>query len=245
MFGNHRLAKKDRYEELRAREAGYFDLEFLKAVAPEKVVRCLKLLDQSKAQLRQDIFALQHLDFKEDGFFVEFGATDGVSLNNSYMLEKEFGWTGLLAEPDSRWQNDLSANRSSTLDFRCIAPRSGEMVEFIEAPRGEHSAIADFVSTRRKIRGTSHQVETVSLADFLSEHGAPNVIDYVSIDTEGSEFSILEPFDFNKWAFRVCSIEHNWAPQRDQIHALLTSHGYTRVHELVSRFDDWYVHPDA
>ena len=67
------------------------------------------------------------------------------------------------------------------------------------------------------------------------------LVDLVSIDTEGSEYDILSTVDFDRWSFRVMTVEHNHEPQRDQVVALLTSKGYRRVFEAVSRFDDWYV----
>lgn len=239
-----KIIKRDRYEDLKARERGYFDLEFLKAIPRDSVAQCLDLLDQSHSQLRQDLFALQHLGFKRDGFFVEFGATDGVSLSNSYLMESEFGWTGLLAEPGRAWHDALKANRTATIDTRCIAGRTGDTVSFVELPNGENSGIADYVPLRRKVRGTSYDVETVSLNDFLDQHGAPEVIDYASIDTEGSELSILQGFDFSKHGFRVLTLEHNYRPERSTMYDLLTANGYKRVCETASRFDDWYIHPD-
>jgi hypothetical protein len=98
---------------------------------------------------------------------------------------------------------------------------------------------------RRQIRGTTYPVETITLTELLQSHGAPEVIDYLSIDTEGSEFDILNAFEFNRYRFRVITVEHNFAPQRGDIYRLLTEHGYRRVAETASRFDDWYVHPDA
>ena len=52
----------------------------------------LKLMKLSKAQFRQDLFVLKELKIKRNGFFVEFGATDGVSGSNTFLLEKEFGY---------------------------------------------------------------------------------------------------------------------------------------------------------
>jgi len=65
------------------------------------LLEALEIVDNSQSQLGQDLFALASHDFKRGGFFVEFGATDGLTLSNTYLLEKSFGWTGILAEPAS------------------------------------------------------------------------------------------------------------------------------------------------
>ncbi|MCR9126412.1 MAG: FkbM family methyltransferase [Rhodobacteraceae bacterium] len=241
ILSNTTITRKDRLRELKAREHGYFDLQFIKAMPPEQRNRCLDLLDQSRSQLRQDLFALARNGFRSDGFFIEFGATDGVELNNSWLMETAFGWKGILAEPARGWHSDLKSNRGCTIDTRCVWRASGETLEFTETPRGENSGLSTFVKSTRRLRGTTYKVETISLNDLLDQHDAPDVIDYASIDTEGSELDILGAFDFNRRAFRVMTIEHNFAPQREGIHSLLSSHGYTRVLEDVSRFDDWYV----
>ena len=243
ILSNTTITRKDRLRQLKAREHGFFDLEFVKAMAPEHRSTCIDLLSASRSQLRQDLFALAQCGFKRDGFFIEFGATDGVDLNNTHLMEKSFGWSGILAEPARGWHDDLKANRTCTVDTRCVWTTSWEKLEFTEAPRGENSGISTFVKRSRKLRGTTYSVETISLNDLLTEHGAPDVIDYASIDTEGSEFDILNAVDFGRWRFRVMTIEHNHAPQREDIHALLTGHGYTRVLEDISRFDDWYLGP--
>jgi len=68
MFKNTTVTRKDRLKQLKEREPGYFDLEFIKAMPPAKRNRCLELLDSSKSQLRQDIFGLAQVDFKANGF---------------------------------------------------------------------------------------------------------------------------------------------------------------------------------
>lgn len=241
LISNTTITRKDRLHQLKERERGYFDLQFIRAMDADKRNRCIDLLDRSHSQLRQDLFALAQVDFRQGGFFVEFGATDGVELNNTWLMEHDFAWTGILAEPARGWQGNLKANRKCTIDTRCVWSVSGENLRFTEAPRGENSAISAFVKTTRKLRGTSYDVETVSLNDLLSAHNAPQVVDYMSVDTEGSEFDILNALDFDRWSFRVMTVEHNYAPQREDIHALLTANGYVRVLEAISRFDDWYV----
>ena len=87
------------YSEHHAAESMRRDLLILARQPPGLSYQVLKMLPRSRSQLRQDIFVLCTLDFKRNGFFVEFGATNGVDLSNSYLLETEFNWTGILAEP--------------------------------------------------------------------------------------------------------------------------------------------------
>lgn len=235
------LIRRDRLRQLKDRENAWHDLQFIRALDPDRRSRCVDLLDQSRSQIRQDLFALAQLEFKTGGFFVEFGATNGVELNNTWLMEHEFGWSGILAEPATGWHDDLHANRKATIDTRCVWKASDETVQFTETPTGINSSISSFVKTSRKMRGRTYSVETVSLNDLLAGHGAPEVIDYISIDTEGSEFDILSALDFDRWAFRVMTVEHNHEPQREDVQDLLTGHGYRRVMQDVSRFDDWYV----
>ena len=65
----------------------------------ETIFNILLYENESKSQYRQDLFVLSELEFKRDGFFVEFGATNGINGSNSFILEKNFGWKGILAEP--------------------------------------------------------------------------------------------------------------------------------------------------
>jgi FkbM family methyltransferase len=223
------------------------DIQFLLKLPDDKVPAVIKNFRKSKAQLRQDLFVLSELGFKERGFFVEFGATNGVDLSNTYLLEKEFGWTGIVAEPAIGWHSMLHANRSCNIDTRCVWSSSGETLTFNEVTVGELSTIDKFSESdaflNQRKEGTKYAVSTVTLRDLLDAYGAPKVIDYLSVDTEGSEFEILRNFDFGRYQFKVITCEHNFTDIRDKLHKLLVSNGYSRKFEDVSQWDDWYVRP--
>ena len=85
-------------------------------------------------------------------------------------------------------------------------------------------------------------VQTISLNDLLDEHQAPNEVDYMSVDTEGSELEILKAFDFTKRRVKLFTIEHNFTPLRAEIFELMTAQGYVRRFPEYTRFDDWYIH---
>jgi len=55
--------------------------------------------EKSSAQLLQDLFVIYFSKGKKSGYFVEFGATDGISNSNTHLLEKALEWQGILAEP--------------------------------------------------------------------------------------------------------------------------------------------------
>lgn len=221
------------------------DIPFLLSIPQSAIPHVLHLATLSRSQIRQDLFALVATDFKRGGYFVEFGATDGYSLSNSYLLEKEFGWSGIVAEPGHMWHQELQANRSASISTACVWNESGSKIEFSEVTIPELSTANKFIGTdshanSRKISKT-YLVDSISLNDLLIEFDAPTVIDYLSIDTEGSEFLILSNLDFSKWKFQVITVEHNYTEQRIEIYDLLTSKGYRRVCQEVSQFDDWYL----
>ena len=206
---------------------------------------CLKNLFRSRAQLLQDLFVLFELQNKRDGYFVEFGATDGVQINNTVLLEREYGWKGVLAEPARFWHERLRSNRKCFISTDCVWRESGATLTFNETPDRELSTINELSyeddHRSNRVGGEHYPVHTVSLIDLLQRANAPKVIDYMSVDTEGSEFAILEAFDFNAYDVRVLTVEHNYTVNRARLHALLSTRGFIRKFETFSQWDDWYV----
>lgn len=208
-------------------------------------------LAEAKSQLGQDGFVLNELNFKTHGYFVEFGATNGVDISNTWLLEKFYGWTGILAEPSRYWHNALFQNRLCYIDTDCVWSHSNETVIFNEVDAslvnyGPELSTVDMFSSvdnhsdsRRS--GQKYAVNTISLMDLLAKYNAPKDIDYLSIDTEGSEFDILNNFDFGQYNIKIITCEHNYTPMREKIRDLLTANGYQRKMEVTSRWDDWYV----
>jgi FkbM family methyltransferase len=241
----YKVIKQEVYDELLKDQPIAKEFEFLLHYSSENISNYIKYRDQSKAQLGQDLFILLENDFKKNGFFVEFGATDGISLSNSYLLEKNFGWKGILAEPSRFWHEKLKANRSAFIEEKCVWIASGKELLFNEASMGSLSTIASFskndLHKNNRKEGKKYNVKTISLLDLLDTYNAPKHIDFLSVDTEGSEYEILNNFDFTKYTFGVITVEHNYTDLRENIYTLLSTKGYVRKYENYSKFDDWYV----
>jgi hypothetical protein len=84
------------------------------------------------------------------------------------------------------------------------------------------------------------QLETITWAQLDQEAHLPRHIDFLSIDTEGSDLEILESIDFSCHTFGAIIFEHNYNQDlRRQAGALLTMHNY-RLYKALE-IDDLYV----
>ena len=216
----------------------------------------LNNIENSNSQLQQELLVLYLIQGIKSGkihelknvaypvdryFFVEFGATNGITLSNTYILEKYFNWSGILSEPAKFWHEELEKNRQSTIDNRCVWSTTGELLTFSESAINEHSSIFGFsrLETGVEIPIAEYKVETISLNDLLDFHNAPSKIDFISIDTEGSEYEILRTFDFFKFEVVFFAIEtsHN----ESQIADLMLQNGYSQIYSSASGWDRWFI----
>ena len=239
------IIRYNKLQKLLDNRIAVIDIELLLTLPNNQAAQLLPLLRKSKSQLRQDLFVLSELDFKKNGYFIEFGATNGIDLSNTFLLENEFDWQGILAEPAKCWHQQLKKNRSAIIETNCVWSESNATLTFNEVKNAELSTVnnystSDFHKGKRN-SGNKYEVKTISLLDLLDKYNAPKKIDFLSIDTEGSEYEILKNFDFNKYEIKIITCEHNFTPMREKVFALLSQNGYVRKYEKISRVDDWYV----
>jgi len=140
-----------------------------------------------QAQLLQDIACLLVHSAKRGGYFVEVGVGDGVTISNTYLLEKHYGWEGLLVEPSRGFHDHIRVHRCARLDTRCAAGTNDGIVEFEEIlGDGEFSRKSGLGNRSFDEDATvRYPVETTTLDRLLEEHDAPRKIDFISVDTEG------------------------------------------------------------
>ena len=213
-----------------------FDEKFEERFVEKKI----QMASKSKSQLGQDVLALMILGGSEK-FFVEFGATNGIDLSNTYLLENDCNWTGILAEPGVEWHSSLISNRTnSILDFRAIWTDSNQEILFQQ--NRERSALITNRSTPNN--DSTYLVTTVSLVDLLKEHNAPIFVDYLSIDIEGHEERIIRSGVLEKYSFGPITLEHNYKANRYSILKYMRKAGYSRILSNNSLWDDWYIRED-
>lgn len=221
-----------------------------------KFINHVKKFEIIPSQLYQDVFASFIVGNRFDKTFLEFGATNGIDLSNSFTLEKDLSWTGALAEPDINWIDSLKKNRpNSKILTKCIWKSSGEKLNFFSSDVGVLSSLEDFKdsdiksmpgNTAQRIRsGKNIEVETISLNKVIEEEFNDISPSYISIDTEGSEFEILNSFNFLKYKPAVFTVEHNFTDLQKKIDELMFKNDYLRIFNNLTSFDAWYISKKA
>jgi FkbM family methyltransferase len=208
------------------------------------------------SQLGQDLWILESTNYKTYGYFIDIGAYDGIFHSNTYLLEKEYGWKGICVEPSTKY-NDLCANRFCCKSNMALYEKSNMQVDFYETVDNmELSGIPSlFKQDGHESSRLSHilyRKDTIALTDLCEQYKTPNIIDYLSIDTEGSELTILKTHNFAKYRFNYITIEHNRNQEyKQEIEYFLNINGYELdksdrflkiSQNQETSFDDWYIY---
>jgi FkbM family methyltransferase len=184
------------------------------------------------------VFVDELFNGKENGYFVEVGALDGIMNSTTYFFEKHKNWDGIVVEPNPGWYitctSDTDCQKDHLFDHFTQTCRAGSPLVSIRTNRKTVSrkAISDvngtlkFICTSNPafsgIKNESKQdtenlklekeieVQTCTLTELLDEFNAPKTIDYISLDVEGAELKILRKFFAdNKYTVKVISLEND------------------------------------
>jgi hypothetical protein len=206
-----------------------------------------KFPHKTYSQLKQEVFVSWILKEKRKGYFVEAGAGDGVTDSNTKTLEDSYGWNGILVEPSIETSMVCQSDRPyCRVEWVALWHKSHESLNFRATPIRELSVLTklpevDNLAEARRF-GNEYIVPSLTLHDLLISAKAPNVIDYISLDMEGAELTVLRPFDFWRHRVSVWTIEHNGViANRESIHSLMTLEGYVNMFPEITAYDDWYV----
>jgi len=223
--------------------------------------QCIAHGKVSKSQNFQDIWALYENDFMTDGIYVEFGATDGITGSNTYLLQKDYHWKGVLAEPNPIWYEALYKNRTGEYGAPKIVEKavwtdSGKDLKFLTPSESDLGTIQgygkDDEHAEKRAGSQTITVQSIELAYMLMDNFSwylqridPIDINYMSVDTEGSEWDILRAyFDDERskhFNIRCITVEHNYNPSlRKDIRDLMEANGYVNKFPEISRWDDFY-----
>jgi FkbM family methyltransferase len=189
------------------------------------------------SELGQDFFALQTSYYINDGFFVDIGAADGFTANNTFILEKFYNWTGICIDPNPIFMQSLFNSRNCVASNLCVYSETGKILpfKFFDDEKGFYgwnlrSSLTSHLGMVDEKVSTSFReinVLTISLNDLLLLYNAPYQIEYISIDTEGSEYEILKTFDFKKYDVKCFTVEYSNEKEKIDLENLFLDENYS------------------
>ena len=188
------------------------------------------------SQAGQDIWVFGEV-FNEmrNGYFIDLGAHDGIYLSNTYILECKYDWRGICVEANPASFTLLKKNRQAVCINACLDGKEG-FVDF--AKRGLMGGI--IAPDKFNKDGEScevFRVKTKTLNNLLKEIDTPHEVDYLSIDIEGAEESVLKDFNFKDYRFKCITIER----PTDTLKKIFVENGYILIKEIPF-FECFYVH---
>ncbi len=185
----------------------------------------LENISQNFSQAYQDMFVLSILNGKKDGFYLEIGAYDAVSLSNTYLLEKEFGWQGISV--------DIEASAKISFDRH---NRRGEMI-VADALNLDYSALL-------KSKGAPEIIDYLQL-DIEPQANTLACLKKIPFDQYKFRVITYETDYYDPASSREDS--HNIMMESREI---LKSNGYELLVGNICNistedpFEDWYVRTD-
>lgn len=149
------------------------------------------------------------------GMLISIGENDGTTLSNARLLI-ENGWQAALFEPGGTYStlSELYKDNPRVHTYNFGIGDRNEVVDFWESgahvPNGTDTGLVsttNFEETKRwpDVEFTKKQVKLVPFSDIV--YYSP--VDFISIDAEGMDWSILKQIDLTKIGCRCLIIEWN------------------------------------
>lgn len=177
---------------------------------------------------------------KVDGVFVEIGASEPENGSNSLFFEN-LGWSGVLVEPNEKDADSLRKIRKSPVEASAIYKKAGEfdfllcdgytkvLSGLLDEQNPYHlqriqNEISQYGGSSRVVK-----VKCLTFSDLIEKYNLTS-IDYLSVDTEGSEHSIISSIPWDVCSPVCISVENNYNERL--VFDYLTDKGYSLIKKL-------------
>ena len=173
-------------------------------------------------QVLQDKFVASVLKFKRNGYFVEIGSNHPQIINNTYFLEKELNWSGIMIDYDNQWIPYYEKERINSIYIikNALDINYKDILIKNNLPKNIDYLQIDLEVSNRSTLSTLELLDNTIFSEY-------------KFATVTFEHDI---YDGNKFDTRLASRQ------------IFLNRGYILVFPDVinnsSAFEDWYVHPD-
>lgn len=176
--------------------------------------------DKFYSQADQDKFVLSVLNYKKDGYFVEIGSNHPIFMNNTFKLESEYNWKGVLIDYDNKYEDLYKSLRKSNYIIK-----DASKIDYKELfIKNKFPKNIDYLQIDLDVDNKS-TLNTLLLLDN----------------------TILSDYIFSVITFEHDIYIGNYYNTREKSREILLNRGYILVYPDVIHnnrvFEDWYLHP--
>jgi hypothetical protein len=176
-----------------------------------------------QGQAQQDKFVLNILKEKKNGYFLEIGSNDPININNSYLLEKQYDWKGIMIEYNESFLNSYKIHRTNSIHI------------INDATKVDYKNI--FEKNNMPLSFDYLQI------DLEADNGS-TIQTLQKLDKE-----IFDTYKFATITFEHDIYHTNFDDTRLKSRDIFKKRGYVCVFEDINNqgvnpYEDWYVHPD-
>ena len=191
----------------------------------------------------------EYLNYK-NGFFIELGANDGIRQSNTFYFEKNLNWKGILIEPIKTKFEKCKKNRSKKNFFynnACVSfnfkdSKIKTIYSDLMTTISDDRIVNEVDSEKHALDGKQYlqkketikefYSETITLNKILEDTKAPKLIDFLSLDVEGTEFEVLNGINFLNYNFKYIMVESR---NDDKLIEYLTKKNYHYIKKISKR----------
>ena len=170
----------------------------------------------SYSQALQDIFVLEALNYKSEGTFLEIGANHPIEISNTYVLETQFNWKGIMVEHDPQYLELYKLHR----------------------PKSEY-VIGDAVTVdyNKVLEKYPYDIDYLQIDLEVDNMSTLNTL--LNLND-----SAMKTHRFAVITFEHDHYRGDYFRTRDLSRIILQDLGYVLLFPDVLNFEDWYVHPE-
>ena len=176
-------------------------------------------------QALQDEFVLTVLNNKRDGYFLEIGSYDPIKINNTFILENEYGWKGVMVERNIEFLSEYKKHR----------PNSIHLMQ--DATTIDYKKVLDENKFPKSIDYLQIDLEVDNRSTLTT--------------LEILEDTVFDDYTFAVITFEHDIYRGDFFNTRMRSREIFNKRGYIRVFEdvelvgggEVNKFEDWYIHP--
>jgi hypothetical protein len=167
---------------------------------------------------RQDEYVLNILNFKKNGYFLELGSQQPKTINNTYILEKNYDWKGIMVEIDSKYLPLYKAHRSNSIHI------------IIDATK------MNFKNLFQK-NNTPKNIDYLQIDLHADNRSSLTVL-------ENLDKQVMDDYKFATVTYEHDCYRGNFFETRIKSREIFAKRGYYPVFYDYGAYEDWYVHPD-